>query len=151
MADATLVGTEVDRVRFAVEAGKIGELAAAIKDPSPRYRDPRAAADEGFDALPAPLTFPVVVGHHRDQAGAVRTLGLDIARIVVGEVEWRYHRPLVAGDRLEGRRTVTAVRQRDGGRGGRMTFVTLETPLVDADGAPAVTVIETLIETGAPA
>ncbi|MGX6448260.1 FAS1-like dehydratase domain-containing protein [Patulibacter sp. S7RM1-6] len=149
MADASLVGTEVDRVAFPVEAGKIAELATAIHDPSPRYRDPAAAAAEGLAGVPGPLTFPVVVGHHRDQRGAVRTLGLDIARIVVGEVEWRWHRPVVAGDRLEGRRTVTDVRRKEGGRGGAMTFVTMETVLRDASGEPVVTYVETLIETGA--
>jgi acyl dehydratase len=148
VADATLIGTEVDRVSFPVEVGKIAELATAIHDPHPRYRSFDAAAAEGFGSLPAPLTFPVVMGHHRDQLGAVRTLGLDIARIVVGEVEWRYHRPVVAGDRLTGIRLVTDVRQKQGGRGGTMTIVTLETVLHDAAGAPVVTQVETLIETG---
>lgn len=148
MADETLVGTEVDRVSFAVEAGKIAELANAIHDPSPRYRDPAAAEAEGHAGIPGPLNTAVLVGHHRDQLAAVRTLGLDIARIVVGEVEWRYHRPALAGDRLSGTRVVTAVRQKQGGRGGTMTFVTMETPLRDAAGDPVVTIVETLIETG---
>jgi acyl dehydratase len=148
VADRALIGTEVDRVSFPVEAGKIAELATAIHDPAPRYRSVDAAAAEGFEGLPAPLTFPVVMGHHRDQLGAVRTLGLDIARIVVGEVQWRYHRPVVAGDRLTGTRVVTDVQQKQGGRGGTMTIVTLETELRDDAGAPVVTQIETLIQTG---
>lgn len=148
MADETLVGTEVDRVSFPVEAGKIAELATAIHDPAPRYRDADAARAEGFDGVVAPLNLAVIMGHHRDQRGAVATLGLDIRRIVVGEVEWRYHRPVLAGDHLTGVRWVTAVKQKQGGRGGTMTFVTMQTVLEDASGAPVVTYVETLIETG---
>ena len=144
-------GDLVDEFAFPVEAGKVAEFATAIRDPSPLYRDPAAARAAGFTAVPAPPTFAVVAGHHRDQAAAVARLGLDIARIVVGEVEWTYERPLVAGDVLTGRRVVADVRRKEGGRGGAMTFVTLETELRDAAGEVAMRQRETLIETGAQA
>lgn len=141
------VGTAIDEIAFAVEAGKVRELATAIKDPALRYRDAEAAAAEGFQGIPAPLTFTVVAGHHRDQHAAVRTLGLDIDRIVVGEVEWTYERPLVVGDRLVGRRVLLDARSRAGARGGEMTIVTLQTDLRDAAGDIAVRWREVLIET----
>jgi acyl dehydratase len=144
----SLIGMLVDEFSFGVEAGKVREFAVAIKDPSARYRDASAAAAEGFDGVPAPLTFTVVAGHHRDAASAVERLGLDIRRVVVGEVEWRYERPLVVGDRLDGRRTVADVRRREGGRGGEMTLVTLETEFRDQRGEVAVLQREVLIETG---
>ena len=147
-AAGSLIGMVVDEFSFGVEAGKVREFAIAIKDPSPRYRDASAAAEEGFDGIPAPLTFTVVAGHHRDAAAAVERLGLDIRRVVVGEVEWRYQRPLVVGDRLDARRTVTGVRRREGGRGGEMTLVTLETEFRDQRGEVAVRQREVLIETG---
>jgi acyl dehydratase len=140
----------VEEFAFAVDASKVREFAIAIKDPSPRFRDAEAAAAEGFDAVPAPLTFSVVAGHHRDAAAAVDMLGLDISRIVVGEVEWRYERPVLVGDRLEGRRVVADVKAREGGRGGLMTLVTLETELRNQRGEVAVRQREVLIETGAP-
>ena len=149
-AHESLVGLVVDEFSFRVEAGKVAEFAVAIKDPSPRYRDASAAAEEGFDGIPAPLTFTVVAGHHRDAAAAVERLSLDIRRVVVGEVDWRYARTLVVGDRLHGRRTVTDVRRRSGGRGGEMTLVTLETEFRDRNGDVAVRQREVLIETGAP-
>jgi acyl dehydratase len=93
-------------------------------------------------------TSTLVPGHHRDAAAAVRRLGLDIARVVVGEVEWRYERPVLAGERLDGRRVVADVRRREGGRGGAMTLVTLETEFRDATGEVAVRQREVLIETG---
>lgn len=145
----SLVGQLVDEFSFGVEAGKVGEFARAIQDPAPRYVDGGAAAAEGFSGLPAPLTFTVVAGHHRDARAAVARLGLDIARVVVGEVEWTYERPLVVGDRLDGRRVVADVRTREGSRGGAMTLVTLETEFRDQRGELAVRQREVLIETGA--
>ena len=145
----SLVGLVVDEFSFGVEAGKVGEFARAIQDPAPRYRDADAAAAEGFPGVPAPLTFTVVAGHHRDARAAVARLGLDIARVVVGEVEWIYERPVLVGDRLDGRRVVADVRTREGSRGGTMTLVTLDTEFRDQHGEVAVRQREVLIETGA--
>lgn len=146
-----MIGLVVDEFSFAVEAGKVREFALAIKDPAPRYVDVAAAAEEGFEGLPAPLTFTVVAGHYRDARAAVRLLGLDIARVVVGEVEWTYEQPVVAGDRLDGRRVVAGVRTRVGGRGGTMTLVTLETAFTNQRGQVAVRQREVLIETAGAA
>jgi acyl dehydratase len=142
------VGEEVDRVRFEVERGKVREFARAIQDPNPRWTDEEVARGEGLAGLPAPLTFVVVAGHHRDQRGAMEKLGVDIARIVVGEVGWQYHRPLLVGDVLDGRRLVTGVRTREG-KDGTMTMIDMETVWRDAAGEPVVTQTETLIERAA--
>jgi acyl dehydratase len=122
-----MIGTVVDEFAFGVEAGKVREFARAIDAP------PEAV----------PLTFTAVAAHHRDARAAVEKLGLDIRRVVVGEVEWEYARPLVIGDALHGRRVVAGVRER-----GTMKFVTLETEFRDAEGEIALRQRETLIETG---
>jgi acyl dehydratase len=131
-----MIGTVVDECSFAVEAGKVREFARAIQDPS----DPVGGV---------PLTFSVVAGHYRDARAAVEKLGLDIKRVVVGEVEWEYSRPLVVGDDLSARRVVADVKTREGARGGSMTLVTLETEFRDANGEVALRQREVLIETGA--
>jgi hypothetical protein len=100
-----MIGTLVDEYTFAVEQGKVKEFARAIQDPAARYVDDEVARAEGLAGIPAPLTFTVVAGHHRDAAAAVALLGLDIKRVVVGEVGWEYERPPVVGDVLHGRRT----------------------------------------------
>jgi hydroxyacyl-ACP dehydratase HTD2-like protein with hotdog domain len=128
-----VIGLVVDEFSFAVEAGKVSEFARAIHDPAP-------------DGVP--LTFSVVAGHHRDAPAAVSKLGLDIKRVVVGEVEWVYERPLVVGDELSARRVVVDVKTRAGSRGGAMTLVTLETEFRDATGEIALRQREVLIETG---
>jgi hypothetical protein len=95
------------------------------------------------------LTFTVTAAHQRDANAAAARLGLDIARVVVGEVEWEYERPLLVGDVLHGRRLVSDVRRRQGSRGGAMTLVTLQTDFRDSRQGVVLRQRETLIETGA--
>jgi acyl dehydratase len=121
-----MIGTLVDEFAFAVEAGKVREFAQALGTPHGEV----------------PLTFTVVAGHYRDARAAVDQLGLDIKRVVVGEVEWEYERPVVIGDVLHGRRVVAGQRESKG-----MTFVTLETEFRDGAGEVAVRQREVLIET----
>jgi acyl dehydratase len=120
----------IDEVEFPVEEGKVREFAVAVGDSDPRS---------------VPLTFATVAGHWRDQAAMVQVLGLDLKRIVVGEVEWEYHAPVAIGDRLCGRRTVTAIDRKQGANG-TMTLITLETRLHRRDGELAVVQRDTVIE-----
>lgn len=133
-----LVGTVVDRVAFTVEHGKVLELvrATGVTDPSHR--------DRGL----ATATHVVVAAHHRDQQGFVGTLGLDIARVVVGSVSWDYARPLRVGDELVGTRTVVGDESRPG-RSGTNRLVTLETEYTDPTGSVLVRQREVLVERGA--
>lgn len=140
-------GTLVDDVTLDVEAGKIREFARATGARDSAHVDATAAAARGMTAPLATLTHSVAVGHHRDQRAFVDALGLDIRRVVVGEVSWRYARPLVAGDRLRATRRVVSDEAREGSSG-RLRLLTLETEFVDDTGAVALTVGEVLIERG---
>lgn len=143
-----LIGTVVDRVAFDVEAGKIHEFARATFADDPLHTDRNLAVRSGFPDTLATGTHVVVSGHHRDQRGFVAKLGLELSRVVVGSVRWRYRRPLAAGDALQGTRRVVADEAREGRRGGTMRLVTLETEFVDQDDEVAVTQREVLIERG---
>ncbi|WP_448256017.1 FAS1-like dehydratase domain-containing protein [Microbacterium aurum] len=140
-------GSIVDDVVLDVEAGKIREFARATRAEDAAHVDDEAAADRGHPARIATLTHSIAVGHLRDQAGFVERLGLDIRRVVVGEVSWRYERPLVAGDRLQATRRVVSDVSRDGSSG-RLRLVTLETEFADQAGAVVATVREVLVERG---
>ncbi|WP_067650398.1 FAS1-like dehydratase domain-containing protein [Nocardia harenae] len=140
--------TVLDVVSFEVEAGKIREFARATHTADPVHTDPAAATAAGLPAVPATATHVVVAGHHRDQQRFVRDLGLAIERVVVGSVEWEYHRPLLAGDSLTGTRRVVSDTVKEGRRGGSMRLVTLETSWADATGETAVVQREVLIERG---
>ena len=148
MADRDLIGIEIDHVEFPVEAGKIREFAVAVGDPDPIYLSVEAAQAAGHPAIPAPPTFSVVAGHWRDQSAMVVRLGLELGRIVVGEVQWEYHAPVYGGDRLSGTRIVRDVTERAGRRGGTMTMITVETELRNQRGELAVRQRDLIIETG---
>lgn len=140
-------GTLVDDVTLEVEAGKIREFARATGAQDSVHSDDAAAHARGFAAPLATLTHSVAVSHVRDQQAFVEALGLDIRRVVVGEVSWRYARPLLGGDRLRATRRVVSDETREGSSG-RLRLLTLETQFTDDTGAVAVAVREVLIERG---
>ncbi len=145
MADESLIGKELDEVRFPVERGKVRELVGAILDDDPLYRD---AGADGFDAIPAPLNFPVLAMHWRDQDRMLEELDLDLERVLHGEVSWEYLGPVSVGDELIGRRRVADVTTREGKRGGTMTLVQIELELTNQRGELVARQTDTLIETG---
>jgi acyl dehydratase len=120
----------IDEVDFPVEEGKVREFAVAVGD---------------VDVSCVPPTFSTVAGHWRDQAAMVALLALDLPRIVVGGSEWEYHAPLAIGDRLRGRRVVTAMEEKQSARG-PMTVITLETRFERGNGDLVVVQRDTVIE-----
>lgn len=148
-----LVGETKETVtEFTVEAGKVEEFARAVKDDDPVHRDEDAAAERGFEAVPAPLTYQRVGRFPRYRPDLEHHLGFDFgfdrSRVVHGEQEYYFERPLQVGDTLTGTTTVTDVYERDGSRGGTMTFVILETAYRDRAGELVQRVEHTVIETG---
>jgi acyl dehydratase len=140
-----------DRVEFDVEAGKIAEFVHASFVEDPVHTSTSAAHERGLAGIAATPTHTVVAGHYRDQRAMVAQLGLDLARVVVGSVRWRYVRPLVSGDHLVGTRMVVSDEQRPNSHGGTMRLVTLDTEYTDPAGATVVRVREVIIERPAPA
>lgn len=99
---AAAEGLRLAPVRFALDRSKLAELARAFHDEDPVWHDQDAARAAGFDGVPAPPTVGVLADHWReDGALAVATaVGLDLARVLHGEVEWEYLVPLRLGDEL---------------------------------------------------
>jgi len=149
MPDPSQVGLELDEVTFPVERGKVREFVRALHEDDPIYQDAEAAAAAGFHAIPAPLTFPMVAMMWRERDAAIEDLGFDFKRLLHGGTTWEYVRPLVVGDEITVKRSVAAVDQREGRRGGVMTFVTVDTEITDAVGDVVARQTDTLIQTGA--
>lgn len=146
----SLVGTTVQTVEgFEIEAGKVEEFARAIKDDDPVYRDPEVAQERGFERVPAPPTFERVAMFPRYRT--VEKYGIDLGfreqYTIHGEQAFEYERPLMVGDVLSGTTTLTDIYEREGGRGGTMTFAVLETEYTDQHGELVVTATATAIET----
>src|SRR5688572_20892392 len=63
MAATDVIGQPVPAQTVVIERGPVANFAKAVKDDSAVYNDPRAAAAEGFDAIPAPPTYPFAMHH----------------------------------------------------------------------------------------
>jgi acyl dehydratase len=97
-----LKGREYEEVEFTVERDRVVQFAEAIGDRDPRFLDPEAAREAGFSEQVAPPTFPTVLQIMTSgQAVLDPELGLDYARVVHGEQEYEWRRPLVVGDVLK--------------------------------------------------
>lgn len=137
-------------VRVPLDRSKLAELARAFHDDDPAWYEEEAAAAAGFDGVPAPPTVGVLVDHWREHgalAAAVAT-GLDLERVLHGEVEWEYLGPVRLGDELTASMEVAGVATREGKRGGAMTVVTVATEFVNQRGETVMRRRDALIETG---
>lgn len=141
-----------------VERGHVSTFATAVTDDNPVFDDARAAAEAGFDAVPAPPTFPFVMHHvgaftelqplPEGDPNPVGTIIADLMRdggmLLHGEQGFTYHRPVRVGDRLTGTGQISDVYVKESGER-RMTFVVVETSWTDEAGDPVCTSTMTLI------
>jgi acyl dehydratase len=148
------IGTRV----VTVERGQLTRFADAVKDRNPVIRDPEAAARAGLAGIPAPPTYPFVMGNF----GVFPELQIDDAPppdpmtavlgpltatdglILHGEQEFTYRRPILAGEVLVGVGTVVDIYQKDS-KGKTMTFVVVETVWRERTGEPVCTARMTMI------
>ena len=114
-----LIGRESETVLFEVERGAIQKYADAVQDQTP----------ECVRGDLAPPTFPTTFRM------TIPGLTFDLARVLHGSQEYRYERPLRAGDRVHCRVRVADVYQRKG-RLGEMTFLILVMDGSDDSGNP---------------
>jgi acyl dehydratase len=148
-----IIGKPMSKSKVVVERSAVTNFATAVCDPSPVYRDPRAAADAGLTAIPAPPTFAFVMqswgSFPEIQPEDVPTgnpmgevLGPLMAKgglVLHGEQEFEYHRPVYVGDVLSGEGTVVDAYTKES-KGKTMTFVVTETVWKDdRTGEPVVT------------
>ncbi|WP_255197448.1 FAS1-like dehydratase domain-containing protein [Halorarius litoreus] len=133
-----------------VEGGKVEEFARAIHDDNPAFR-----ATKRDEPVVAPLTFTRTSYFPQYRTPVADwefgfELGFDRNRSVHGEQAFEFERPVREGDVLTGVTTLTDVYQREGGKGGTMTFAVFETEYRDADDELVVVSRNTRIETGQP-
>ena len=129
---------------YLVGREKVREFARAVFSTSPLNFDPEAAKAAGFKDVVAPPTFPVVV----QEATLAQLLadpdgGIDFSRVVHGEQRFSYTRPIVAGDELTARLTISSIKTLGGN-----SMVTADSVITDATGAHVVTAISTLVVRG---
>lgn len=149
------VGRVVARSVVEIERGPVSTFARALTHDDPVFFRTDVARERGFAAVPAPPTYPIAMGYWGrfaedqpdDDPGREGNALMEIVGGLIkerggimlhGEQEFRYHRPLVVGDRLTHEARIVDVYEKES-RGTTMTFVVQEDEYRDEQGAPVVT------------
>lgn len=127
--DNSIIGLTGPKFYFDVEKRHIRQFARAIGDDNPLYTNEEYAAQTPYGGIIAPPTFPVAVGAE----GEGIKLDLDQKRMLHGEQEFIYSRPIRPGDRLVCQMKVTDLYEREG-KSGKMQFLVLDTEMADEKG-----------------
>lgn len=147
-----MVGTKLAEFEFPVERGKIREFANATCDPNPVHRDREYARERGFKDVLMPVTFPASFPHHVGSENFILEislkLGVDPAKGILGETEMFFQRPICAGECLRAEMIVGNIYEKEGKRGGTMTFMEMEIKFYDAEDKPVVVMRNIHIERG---
>lgn len=126
---------------FAVGREKIREFAKAVKDDHPAHFDEKAAAECGYDALIAPLTFLAVAGR-RVQLEIFKhfSVPINLARVFHRDQKLTFHRPIKAGDKLFFDSYLDSVIESHG-----TVISEIRGEVTDADGNPVITSVVTML------
>ncbi len=138
MIDRSIIGRPQPSATMTVERGKIMEFARSILDDNPVYY--------GADP-PLPLTFAVTLAHWVTASDNAGIEGLDLTRVLHGGHEFEYLGDIHVGDTLTTRGAVVDVYEKQGSRGGLMTFVEAETVFSNQHGEDVLRTRSVLIET----
>jgi acyl dehydratase len=126
---------------YLVGREKVREFARAVFATDDQHTDPAAAQALGYADVVAPPTFAMVVQDLTlQQLLAEPDLGIVLQNVLHAEQRFRYSRPIVAGDELSARLTVTGIRTLGGN-----AMVTSDAEITDAAGDHVVTATSVLL------
>ncbi|GGO66057.1 UPF0336 protein [Microbacterium nanhaiense] len=126
---------------YLVGREKVREFARAVFATAPQHTDVEAARAQGYADVVAPPTFAMVIADQTLQMLLNdATTGIVLERALHTDQQFTYTRPIVAGDELTGRLSVTRVRAMGTG-----AMLTSETVITDAAGEHVVTATSTLL------
>lgn len=126
---------------YLVGREKIREYAKAIGSTDPLHYSADAARAAGYPAEVAPLTFIAIAGR-QVQLDIFRNfdVGINLARVIHRDQKIRYHRPVVAGDKLFFDSWLDSVVESHG-----TVISELRSEVTDSEGQPVMTTIVTMI------
>lgn len=134
MTDKSVIGKVYPSFVYEVEKVKIKELAEAIEDENPLYRNEEAARASKHGSLIAPPTFPTLF--RSEEWGIMDMLNdlkVDISKLLHGEQEYEYFRLIKPGDKLTCTTRIKDIYTKEG-KSGSMDMITTETDCVDERG-----------------
>jgi hypothetical protein len=145
MVNREALGVQGEPFEVRVEYGKVREFARATMTADPAYLD---------TALPVvPPTFLITAGFQwaGPTSSVTDTIDSDPHRALHAAQEFVFHGPPPrAGDRLVARERVSQMYDKDGKRGGSMTFFVITTEFTDTEGNLVAESHLTGVETAAP-
>ncbi len=140
----SMKGKTYPEVDLDVGAERANQFALAVGEDDPRFLDPEAARAEGFPNQVVFPTFPTVVQILASaQVVLDEDLGLDYTRVVHGEQEFEWKRPIVVGDRLRAQPRIADIYAK-----GPNEFLVIENEIKDPDGEVVAVSRSTLLSRG---
>lgn len=131
MIDKKHIGRQLPAFEVTPSAFQLRFFAKAIGETDAVYRDEFAARAAGHPALPLPPTFLFSLEFEQPSAGWRAELGIDPARILHGEQQFRYHRMAYAGDTLRYESRIADIYDK---KGGALEFVVRDTRVTNQHG-----------------
>ncbi|MDR7111059.1 acyl dehydratase [Microbacterium trichothecenolyticum] len=126
---------------YLVGREKVREFARAVFADDPQHTDLTAAQALGYADVVAPPTFAIVVTDATlQQLLGEPDAGIVLQNVLHAEQKFRYSRPIVAGDELTAKLSVTGLRAM-----GAAAMVTSESEITDAAGDHVVTTTTILL------
>ncbi|HYB81527.1 MAG TPA: MaoC family dehydratase N-terminal domain-containing protein [Mycobacterium sp.] len=126
---------------FLVGREKIREFALAVKDDHPTHYNDADAAAAGYPAVVAPLTFLAVAGRRVQLEIFTKfNIPINIARVIHRDQKFRFHRPILAHDKLYFDTYLDSVIESHG-----TVLAEIRSEVTDAEGKPVVTSVVTML------
>src|ERR1700751_1996447 len=126
---------------FEVGREKIREFALAVKDDHPAHYSEHDSAAAGYPDLVAPLTFLAFAGRRVQLEIFTKfKIPINIARVLHRDQKFRFHRPILAHDKLHFDTYLDSVIESHG-----TVLAEIRSEVTDADGNPVVTSTVTML------
>jgi acyl dehydratase len=143
--NASLIGKEYPALSLTVERDHVDRFAQSIGEDGAVFRDPEAARAAGYPEQLAPPTFVTTMQIMASAlAASDQELGLDYSRVLHGEQEYEWRRPVHVGDELTATPRIADISGR-----GPLEFLVVESEIRDAAGETVVVARTTLLSRGA--
>lgn len=124
MLDKSAIGRTTGTTTVEVEKGHIRRFAQAIGDDNPLYHDKEYAKKSRYGGIIAPPTFATTFGFESDER-VFEGLDINYARLLHGEQQYEYFKPIMAGDTISFSTEITDITEKEG-KSGAMDIITTE-------------------------
>ena len=112
-----------------VEKGRIAQFARSIGAENPIHFDVKAAKQEGYRDISAPLTFGYTITMDAGQSfNVLDDMAVDKSRAVHGEQGFTYFGDICAGDTISGQQTIADIYDK---KDGALIFIVATTRLAN--------------------